>query len=199
MGHKQSKIRPVFEPLGSSQFDTRMFKPIFNRKDKPGSPKRFSVFPVDASKVNLFFFIKYIRSPDTTQTEELIINGNLIRVPASVANALRALDQNVEPIMGLTHGWTPCFWLDALCVNEVDESERTSQAQLESYIQMAATFVLDLTGPKAKIFSGKVAYTAPVVNIDGSLGSSLMALDNALANSERLKSHQQGGLVWVER
>ncbi|KAF3936334.1 hypothetical protein ABW19_dt0209824 [Dactylella cylindrospora] len=199
MGNKSSKTRPVFEPIGSGQFDTRMFKPAFNRKDKPDSPKRFSLFPVDCTKVDLFFVIKYAPADDSAPTEDFIINGNLVPVLASTAKALRDLERLAKPIMGLTNGWTPCFWLDGICINWADESERAKYAQLEPYITAAATFVLDLTGPKAKIFSGKVAYIAPVVNIDGSVGSSLLALDNALANMDRVKGHQAGGLVWIEQ
>lgn len=59
--------------------------------------------------------------------------------------------------------------------------------------------MLDLTEPKARIFQGATAYVAPVINIDGTLGTSLNALNVAMDNKMRVNGHQARQLIWIER
>lgn len=60
---------------------------------------------------------------------------------------------------------------------------------MEPYVFSKATFVLDLTEAKTRIFQGATAYVAPVINIDGSVGSSLNALNVAVDNKMRVNGH----------
>ena len=126
------------------------------------------------------------------------INGNIVNLHAGIANALKRARTLYPVIMGLTNGWTPCIYLECLCTNPADADEVAKQKQLLPYIEECSTWVLNLTGDKARRYAGKVAYTAPVVNIDGSFGAGMMALDNAMHNLESVRGHQRGRLVWAE-
>jgi hypothetical protein len=194
MGQKTSKVGPVFEPIPEGPYQTRMFALQFDKKSHE-NPMKFRVMPRDASRTSLYFVVKYNRG-DLSATEQVMVNGNLVHIPASAGNALRWIYQNPQPILGCTSGWTPAFWIDVLCVNERDEHEWAMQRQRMEYIFAAAKFTLDFTGPSPRIVAGGAAYVAPTVNILGTPEVNMHNLVTNLENIDRLREHQPGRTLY---
>ncbi|KAI7286318.1 hypothetical protein KC345_g1258 [Hortaea werneckii] len=198
MGSGSSKPRPLFPPLGDNQFAVRYFKSQY-WKDKPGKPTRYLVVPGDATTPGLLVvLIIYKPGPpdEPSGIDEFVINNTLVRPPASVARALKAVETYWQPILGLTGGWPPNFFLDAVCVNQRDDVDVKRHHGIARYIAHQATYVLDVTEEKAKIYSGNIAYTAPVLNYP--LVSNRVATATAIENWQRVKEHQAGSLIWAE-
>ncbi len=81
---------------------------------------------------------------DATQVKEVILNGRPIGVAANLWLALRAL--RIHSILwdnGLRSG-EPCrtFWIDALCINQQDEEEKSSQVSEMHLIYRHASEVI---------------------------------------------------------
>jgi hypothetical protein len=82
--------------------------------------------------------------------EEISINGVSLAVTTNLATVLRQLRANrsgekSSPIKGLPS----LLWADAICINQQNDSERSSQVQLMRDIYQTAVKVISWLGPEA--------------------------------------------------
>jgi Heterokaryon incompatibility protein (HET) len=93
---------------------------------------------------------------DPTVTEEIVVNGVDQAVTTNLAAALRQLRSGVR----ISHTkdpvdfWpfrvlAPLLWVDAICINQKDISERSSQVRIMGRIYREALRVISWLGPEA--------------------------------------------------
>lgn len=87
---------------------------------------------------------------DATITEEILVNGISLAATTNLAASLRQLrvsrsGERENLILNLP----PLLWVDAICINQHDILERSSQVQLMSDIYSSAIKVISWLGPEA--------------------------------------------------
>ncbi|KAK0108148.1 hypothetical protein ONS95_002970 [Cadophora gregata] len=74
---------------------------------------------------------------DVSQLEKIIVNDKTLQITASLHEALLHI-QTDEPVM---------IWIDAICINQKDNNEKTEQVKRMTEIYKAATSVFAWLGP----------------------------------------------------
>lgn len=81
---------------------------------------------------------------DAQPSREIILNGEVFSLRPNLYSALLVLRENE-----LKRGWygNPLYWIDAICINQQDDSERSHQVNMMGNIYSAASLVLVWLGP----------------------------------------------------
>jgi hypothetical protein len=96
----------------------------------------------------------------------ITVNGKTMQVTANLESALRHLRVKFGPVFH--------FWIDAICINQFDVSERSHQVELMSEIYSVAEFVLIWLGESNDDAMDIIAETSKLIELlqqieDGSL------------------------------
>ncbi|KAF5671232.1 heterokaryon incompatibility protein [Fusarium heterosporum] len=192
------KVRPVYKPLSDGPWVTRIFTLWGSRSRGPNDPMEIELDQTkDIGKVTALFAIRYNRD-ETSDTEEIIINGHLVHIPLSAAKALRTVFDNSEIMSALTAGWCPWFWMDCISINHRDSTETDRQKRLEPLIYSIAKWTVDCTGPAAQIKLGTNAYQGAVVNFGGPVDN-FIAVEESIDNAQRFIGHIPERVIWTAR
>lgn len=88
---------------------------------------------------------------DATVTKDIAINGHVFPVTTNLAGALLKIGQQWRRSFPERDGsdancW---FWIDAICINQTDLGEKSSQVPLMALIYLGAELVISWLGPAA--------------------------------------------------
>ncbi|KAF2260202.1 hypothetical protein CC78DRAFT_590482 [Lojkania enalia] len=193
-GSSKMKVRPLYSLLPDSPTATRIFN-WWNVRCH--SPMHIDVgLQTEIGRAQALFVIRY--NEDTLgATEEIIVNGNTVRISQNAANALRITFENRDIFSGLTNGWCPYFWMDCISINLADPVETAKQKELEPYIYAVARWTLDCTGPAAQIKLGTNAYQSAVLSFGDRLKDDIRAVQDSISNLNRMRVHVPGRVIWT--
>ncbi|KAH6665722.1 heterokaryon incompatibility protein-domain-containing protein [Halenospora varia] len=79
---------------------------------------------------------------DAADTREIIVNGKIIHVTTNLGSALRHIRNYSEPNLDAFDIPMQILWIDAVCINQSDISERNQQVQMMKDIYSAAENVI---------------------------------------------------------
>lgn len=87
-----------------------------------------------------FAALSYVWGDESTR-RDIVLNGEVVSVTANLERALRALAQ--DGVFGGRYK----LWIDAICINQVDDQERAHQVQKMREIYSGAWAVISWIGP----------------------------------------------------
>jgi hypothetical protein len=93
--------------------------------------------------------------------KEIILDGNITKVPKNLEAALRALGKLPETRMGMK------FWIDYLCINQKDTTEKNHQVNFMGIIYSSALSVVAWLGPEEDESDKVIQLIASMNNLKG--------------------------------
>jgi len=149
----------IYTPLNSENFEIRLLKLAFSVDDLLGQandkPLRGSLETYSLPLSKLDFGQRFIKSTqlpainalsyvwgDPSRTHEIIVDNKIIRITANLYGALRDLMAGAL--------WGMSIWADAICINQDDLAERSSQVLLMREIYHCAAEVNIWLGPSSE-------------------------------------------------
>lgn len=137
-----AQSQSIYRPLDVSRRETRLLKIV---SDQPGRPVECQLHRVSLDNSPVFVALSYVWG-NPKITEDIIVNGQRMAVTRNLETALRharrALSDDENPRRN------PRIWADAICINQKDAAERSSQVQhIMRLLYQKATIVICWLGP----------------------------------------------------
>jgi heterokaryon incompatibility protein (HET) len=167
---------PLYEPLDKTKSEIRLITvhPLSSSTTDDTVVCRLVKYSL-AGIFDKYYALSYVWG-DAQITEEILVNGEKLPVTKNLAAFLRHSrgPQTTVPL-----------WVDAICINQSDITERNSQVLLMGQIYRGAALVLSWLGPEGD---------------NSSLAIELVKLmDEEITKSKRNPSHESGTAVeWLE-
>lgn len=137
-----------YDPLEADTKRIRLLRLIQDDGPESNPTPKFDLesFSLDSDTIPRFYAISYFWG-DPKATAIVRVGGKQLQVPKNTEAALRALlchDTSLRADMksDATEVPPPCAWIDAVCINQLDASERAKQVTLMGTIYSRADEVL---------------------------------------------------------
>ena len=148
----------VYTPLNSANFEIRLLKIPYDADHILGRPNKMPLrgsletysLPISnlsfgqrftrSTRLPVFVALSYVWG-DPTRTHEIIVDNKIIRITANLFGALRDIQKDAF--------WDTSIWADAICINQYDLTERSSQIFLMREIYHSAADVHIWLGPSS--------------------------------------------------
>ena len=166
LAHKTS----IYQPLKNPRGEIRLLR--FQHRENLLEPHSVSLatFPLDGPGLPAYVALSYEWNPKIIQTydfpQKVIVNSTDRQITRNLGIALEAL-------YSLFHT-TTYFWVDAICVNQDNTSEKNHQVRLMGNIYQAARRVIVWPGFEA--FAAKTEFLLNLLGVSGAERKLEMAL-----------------------
>lgn len=131
--------QPLYRPLDSTRREIRLLE-ILSQTPEQAVICKLHTVSLDSSPY--FVCLSYVWG-DPSVTEEIVVDGTPRKVTANLAAALKHAKKHwIEAQNGSGDASTFRLWADALCINQSDLEERSTQVQLMRSIYSSADSVL---------------------------------------------------------
>ena len=137
--------RGIYRTLDNSMNEIRLLVPTAS--PEPGTCWNLTIFAIDASPP--FAALSYLWG-DSTERVDITVNGQSTSVTATLACALKHVEQHWRRSLPARDVAQFHLWTDALCINQSDIAEREQQVQLMGRLYSTAEIVLGSFGPSTE-------------------------------------------------
>ena len=137
-----------YEPLDESQSEIRLLEIL----DVSGKTVVCQLHTVSLSSAPIFTALSYVWG-DPKVTERISLNGKSIAVSINLVPALRSVENHWQKEFPDRDRSTFRLWVDAACVNQKDDDERSSQVRRMYSIYSSAELVIAWLGTEKEILS----------------------------------------------
>ncbi len=120
-------LPPIYQPLNKGEIRLLTLKP----SEDPFATLEGNIYPKALDDKPRFEALSYVWG-DPSVTEDMELDGRQVAVTTNLASALRSFRERDRPIV---------LWVDALCINQSDDSEKSAQIPLMGRIYKEAFLV----------------------------------------------------------
>lgn len=146
MSKPSSASRALYEALDPSQQQIRVLKILPNSSTEEPIACELQVATLDAAvKEHQFSALSYVWG-DAQVTRPIRVNGHVVNVTVNLQAALCQFRDDPPEDLWKPTRWSGWLWVDAICINQMDNEEKSHQVRLMGEVYCRATRVLSWLG-----------------------------------------------------